>query len=181
MNVVSDPSLRSVSSKARGANAPWTDARERNALVGNDATALPAPRPTVQRLLARGVVVAGVALLGLRAIGGWLAEPLTEFVPNAPTWNVELTSRSTSSVLAFAYSRESGMHLLRVPGRGSQAPRVIPAKLASGELHLVSLSFSGLHVSADGPPDSGVLKLSADARVITVYQDPGSSGVRAGW
>lgn len=182
MGVASDPFLQRVKSRTTArARAPWQDAHERAALMRDDAAALPTPRPTWQRVFARGVVIAGVALLALRAIGGWLAEPLTVPVANAPTWNVEMTSRSTSSTLALAYSRETGVHLLRVPGRGSNEPRVIPARLARGELHMISLGLPGLHVQAAGAPNSGVLMIGADARMITMYQHKDASGIRPGW
>lgn len=182
MSVASDPFLTRVTSGITArTRAAWARGRERQAMVPEAASTLPAPRPVWQRAIARGVVLTSMALLALRAIGGWLAEPLTVPVANAPSWDVELTSRSTSSTLALAYSSETGVHLLRVPGRGSNGPRVIPARLARGDLHLISLGMSGLHVAAAGPPNTGVVRITADAPVVTVYQHDDASGIRAGW
>jgi hypothetical protein len=84
------------------------------------------------RLLARTLAVSAAAVIGLRLIGDWLAEPLAPTDGAVPTWNVEVASTSATSSLALAYSRESGIHVLRTPGtNGGPANRVIPAKIAA--------------------------------------------------
>lgn len=179
MNFSSDPFLARPEVPRR---TSWSDPLARRAVAQRSPAGPPAVRPRLQRVLARGVVIVAAALLALRAVAGWLAEPLELSSVNAPTWHVEVTSSSTSSVLALAYSREAGIHVLRVPGMGnSDEPRVIPAQLARGELHLISLGLSGLRARADGPTGVPLKSWSAEARTITAYQHPSRTGVRTGW
>lgn len=134
------------------------------------------------RLLAQGVVIGAAALLVLRMVGGWLAEPLATAAEAAPTWHVEVASTSRSSIIAFAYSRESGVHLLRIPGNGSAAARrVIPARIAEGDLHVVSLGLGRLDVRGRAPVGSHLESYRATSRVVTVFDHSDGTGVRTGW
>ncbi|MBL0937646.1 MAG: hypothetical protein IBJ03_02065 [Gemmatimonadaceae bacterium] len=76
-----------------------------------------------------------------------------------------------------------GIQLLRIPaGNGAAGEaRMVPARLAQGELHLVTLSLNALRVRAPGAPGSGVVEFKAMGPIITAYQTPQASGVRTGW
>jgi hypothetical protein len=176
MNVTSDPFIHRV---ADAPSRPSLDGRDRAPV--RTRRGVPQERPIVARVMAKSLVLGAAALLALRIMGGWLAEPLAPIAGVAATWNVEVTSSASSSMLAFAYSEESGLHLLRIPGDGSAEPRVIPARLARGELHLVSLGLGQLQVHAKGPPGSGVLSFDARSRTVTAFEHPKSTGVRTGW
>jgi hypothetical protein len=180
MSVTSDPFLRPAD--PRPFRERWSFSEDRQPLVARASSALPAPRPAGARIFARALVIGAAGLLALRAIGGWIAEPLAPATAAAPTWSVELSSTSSSSVLAFAYSRESGAHLLRVPGRvAEQNRRVIPAKIAAGDLHLISLGWGQLDVRGRGPRGSHLKSYSATARAVTVFDHPDGTGVRTAW
>jgi hypothetical protein len=127
-------------------------------------------------------VISTATIAGLRLLGGWLAEPLAASDGAVPTWNVEVASTSVTSSLALAYSRESGIHVLRIPGaNGAQANRVIPAKISAGELHLVSLGIGRLDVRGRGPRGSKLRTYEATARTVTVFDRADGAGVRTGW
>lgn len=180
MSVTSDPFLRPAD--PRPFRERWSFREDRQPLVVRANASLPAPRPISARILARALVIGAAGLLALRAIGGWIAEPLAPATVSAPTWSVEVSSTSSGSVLAFAYSRESGAHLLRVPGRGAQQNRrVIPAKIVAGELHLISLGWGQLEVRGRGPRGSRLTSYGATARTVTVFDHPDGTGVRTAW
>jgi hypothetical protein len=180
MTSISDPLLQRVD--ARTPREPWWTPRTRQQVAVHQDAALPAARTLGARIAARALLLTATALLGLRIVGGWIAEPLAPATSAMPTWNVELASTSTSSTLAFTYSCESGIHLLRIPGRGAeQDRRVIPAKLAAGDLHLVSLGLGSLDVRGKGPVGSPVVSYGATGRIVTVFAQPDASGVRTGW
>lgn len=180
MTVTSDPFLRPAD--PRPVREPWSIPEARRPLVGRARADLPTPRPIGARILAQALVLGAAGLLALRAIGGWIAEPLAPASAAAPTWSVEVSSTSASSILAFAYSRESGAHLLRVPGRAAdQHRRVIPAKIAAGDLHVISLGWGQLDVRGRGPRGSPLKSYSATARSVTVFDHPDRAGVRTVW
>lgn len=176
MSVNSDPRIHRVADVS-----PRPSLDQRAGVPVYTPAGVPKERPLVARVFARTLVIGVAALLALRVVGGWLAEPLMPAVGVAPTWNVEVASSSRSSMLAFAYSQESGLHLLRIPGEGGAEARVIPARLARGDLHLMSLGLGRLKVHAKGPPGSGVVSFDAESRTITAYQHPAATGVRIGW
>lgn len=180
MSVTSDPFLRPAD--PRPIRECWSFPEARQPLVAHASAGIPAPRPIGARILARALVLGAAGLLALRAIGGWIAEPLAPTSAAAPTWSVEVSSTSASSTLAFAYSRESGAHILRVPGRGAdQNRRVIPAKIAAGDLHVISLGWGQLDVRGRGPRGSRLKSYSATARAVTVFDHPDGTGVRTAW
>ena len=96
---------------------------------------------------------------------------------------MEVTTNGNKPGIALAYGPEVGIQPLRIPAAqsGVSAARVVPARLAQGELHLVTLSLNSLRVHAPGVPGSGVVKFSATAPIITAFQTSRASGVRAGW
>lgn len=156
--------------------------RERRALSYGERNAPAGRRSFGARFFAQGIVIGVAALLVLRMVGGWLAEPLATAAEAAPTWHVEVASTSRSSIIAFAYSRESGMHLLRIPGTGSTAARrVIPARIAEGDLHLVSLGLGQLEVRGRAPVGSPLESYSATSRAVTVFDHSDGTGVKTGW
>ena len=177
MSINSDPLVTPVTRP----RPTWDDSATRRAMVESDADEFPVPRSRLKRFLVRGAVYLGAALLALRVLGGWLAEPLATPSVN-PVWNIELTSSSKSSVLALAYSADAGIHILRVPGAGtSSTPQVLPARLARGELHLMSLGLSSLEARASGPPGLPLKSWRAKARTITAFQRLEEMGVRTSW
>lgn len=180
MSVTSDPFLRRAD--ARPPHQHWWFAQDRAVPSVRARQAVPTPRPVGARLLARALVIGAAGVLALRAIGGWLAEPLAPATAAAPTWSVEVSSTSSGSLLALAYSRESGAHLLRVPGRSAeQHPRVIPARIAAGDLHIVSLGWGRLDVRGRGPQGSRLQSYRATARAVTVFDRSDGTGVTTGW
>lgn len=179
MTVSSDPFVRRVDSPPYP--EPWSPPEARQPLVASAGPILPAQRSFGARLLARTLVIGAAGLLTLRTIGGWIAEPLAP-TSAVPTWNVEVSSTSSGSVLAFAYSRESGAHLLRVPGRSAELDRrILPAKIAAGDLRILSLGWGHLNVRGKGPRGSRLNSYSAEARAITVFDNSDGIGVRTGW
>ena len=180
MSLVSDPSLRAASREYERR----LDAASRAAV-----TAPKTPKETARARRSRSRFVFGSllvvsALLSLRVLASVLAQPL-EVVgsASAPTWQVEVSTNSNSPGIVLAYGPEVGVQLLRIPARGARGTdtRVIPARLARGELHLITLSLNSLHVEAPGAPGTGVVRLSASSPIITVFQSPRTSGVRTGW
>lgn len=176
--VVSDPRLRSAH---RPASTSWFAGMLHAPLVRRSAEAPPAPRPVAHRVFAYGVVAVGfcVALYSLATL---LARPLVTASSTAPVWSVEVAASGRGPVTVLAYGREVGLHLVRVPSEGSgDRARVIPARLADAELHLISLGWSSLSVRTTGPSGSPVKALSAQSRAVTIFQTPELTGVRTGW
>ena len=96
---------------------------------------------------------------------------------------VEVTTASAAPGTALVYGREVGFHLVQVPaGDGATSDRrVVPARLAKGELHIVSLGFHSLRVFAAAPKGAPPMTFSATSPIITAYQTPRATGVRTGW
>jgi hypothetical protein len=180
MPSTSDPYLPRVDSRPK--RPRWSFAEPQQPLTTQTGRHLPSPRPLGARIAARTLVIGLAVILGLRVIGSWIAEPLTSIAGTVPTWNVEVSSTSANSMLALAYSRESGIHVLRIPGSGADRDRrVIPAKIAAGDLHLVSLGLGQLDLRGRGPRGSQVKSYSATGRVATVFDRVDGTGVRTGW
>jgi hypothetical protein len=180
MTATSDPFLHRVD--ARPDRAQWSFAGARHSLASRADPRLPAPRSLGKRIMARAIVIGAAALVALRAIGGWVAEPLLPAATTTPVWNVEVANTSAHPTLALAYHRESGVHLLRIPGRGAADDRrVLPAKIAYGELHLMSLGWGQLDVRGRGPRGAVLKSYSATSRSITVFSHAQDTGVRTGW
>ncbi len=131
-----------------------------------------------------GALSVVTVLVALRLLASALAIPLE--VPAAraaPTWMVEVSTTGAKPGTALVYGDEVGFQLLQIPaGDGvTSTARIVPARLARGDLHLISLSFTSLRVRASGPPGSGVKAFSATSPIITAYQSSAATGVRTGW
>jgi hypothetical protein len=180
MSLVSDPNLRAASREDdRGLLAAARAAVTTTETAKEAAYARRGRSP-----FAYGGLFVVSALLALRVLASVLAEPLEGVgAADAPTWQVQVSTNSSSPGIVLAYGPEVGAQLLRIPAREASAtdPRVIPARLARGELHLITLSLNSLHVEAPGAPGTGVVRLSASSPIITVFQSPKMSGVRTGW
>lgn len=177
---MSDPSLRA----AERPHSQGFDAAHQAALSAVRSPASISALRRVHRWWIYSALTGVSALLGLRLLASVVAAPLD--VPAngaAPAWQVEVTTNGSRPGVALAYGREVGIQLLRIPaGSGSASDaRVVPARLARGELHLVTLSLTSLRVHAPGVPGSGVVALSAQAPMVTVFQKSSATGVRIGW
>lgn len=175
--VVSDPHLRSAHRPASTSRF----AEMLHAPLVRRAAEAPAPRPAAHRVLAYGVVSVGFCI-AFYSLATLLATPLITPSSTSPAWSVEVAATGRGPVTVLAYGREVGLHLVRVPSEGSGDPaRVIPARLADAELHLISLGWSSLSVRTTGPDGSPVRALSARSRAVTIFQTPERTGVRSGW
>ena len=190
MSFVSYPGLRAA---ALSDPLLWRAANAGAASVGSapviDDRHLPHPHPHPRSRRARAMVYAMLAIssvaVGLGLLASSIALPLESAAPGgpAPTWMVEVTTTTTSSGTALIYGREVGFHLVQVPaGKGvTSDARVVPARLAKGELHLVSLGFSSLRVNAASPKGAQQMTFSATSPIITAFQTSEATGVRTGW
>lgn len=125
-----------------------------------------------------------VALCALAATTAWPTRPHQAAIPGPhPEWNVELSSTGRTPVLALVYGPEAGVHVVRVPSGGMPAAerRRISARLARGDVYMMSLGTRGLQVDAKGPPGSNVIAMSATARFVKLYQRPDFTGISTGW
>jgi hypothetical protein len=139
------------------------------------------PRSRTKRVLAYLAVTIAIVAASFVYIAGRVATPLAT-ASGAPSWNVEVTTTGSKPVTVIAYGREAGFHVVRVPADGSGDPaRVIPARIADAELHLISLGWSGLKVRTMSPAGVPRVVLDASSRSVTIYQTPTQTGVRTGW
>lgn len=186
--LISDPGLEAQ----RTRRDPFADlggsplARGSDGVVptSDDASAAavrPVPRSRVKRLLAYTVATLAVAAAAFVYIAGRIASPLAT-TSGSPTWNVEVTTTGSRPVTVIAYGREAGFHVVRVPADGSGDPaRVIPARIADAELHLLSLGLSGLKVRTMSPEGTPRTVLDASSWTVTIFQTATHMGVRTGW
>lgn len=180
MSTVSDPSLQAAQ------QSTWSglEGAESFLPVTVDSPKAMAAVRRGQRWWVYGTLVVVSTLVGLRLLASILAAPLdTVGAGAAPAWQVEVTTNGDMPGVALAFGREVGFQLLRIPaGDGSTSEaRVIPARLAQGELHLITLSFNSLRMLSPGAPGSGVVQMSATSPVITAFQNSKEAGVRTGW
>ena len=180
MSMVSDPSVRAAS------RLDWStfDAAEGVLPVTRDSPSAVAETRRGHRWWIYGSLALVTTLMTLRLLASALASPLDAVASGiVPVWQVEVTTNGDKPGIALAYGREVGIQLLRIPARdgGASEARVVPARLARGELHLITLSYNALQVRAPGAPGSGVVEFSATAPIITAFQTPQASGVRTGW
>jgi hypothetical protein len=174
MTSTSDPAI-GVREKAAWSYGPGTRA---------DLAKVARPRPPMQRILAYGSLVAVTTVVALSTLASMLATPLDSPGSSpAPTWSVEMTTTGDRAVTALVYGREAGIHLVRVPAAtaASSVARVIPARLAKGELHMVSLGLSTLRVRTASPAAVPRMSFMAESRVITAFQSRAGTGVRTWW
>ncbi len=180
MTMISDPSVRAAQRPA------WSgfDAVEGTSPTTRHSPTAMAEARRVHRWWIYGSLSVISTLLALRLLASALAAPLeTVGVGAAPAWQVEVTTNGNRPGIALAYGHEVGIQLLRIPAgeSGTSEARVVPARLAQGELHLITLSLNSLRVHAPGAPGSGVVQFSATSPIITAYQNSKAAGVRTGW
>lgn len=179
MSVVSDPGLRATS---RLQGSQFDQAPGANPLVRDVELRSMAPSPRRRVAVYATLAIASVALV-LRVIASLVALPLETPPLNGvgPTWMVEVTTTSATPTTALLYGRDIGVQLVCVPARGTDEPRLVPARLAKGELHLISLGLASLHVHASSPRGAQPMTFDATSPVITAYHHPRAIGVRTGW
>ena len=175
---ISDPSLKSAS---RPHHTSWFADLVRAPLARRPAAA-PVPRPPRQRLVAYAMLAVGSLCITLYSFATLFASPLSTSSAGSAAWSVEVAATGDRPVTVLAFGREVGLHLVRVPSANSGDPaRVIPARLADAELHLISLGWSPLSVRTAAPPGQPAMSLAAQSRTVTVFQTPDRTGVRNGW
>lgn len=144
-----------------------------------------APRPRRRRVLGVYALLAAAALaVTLRLLGSALATPLEQpVVGAAPAWMVEVTTTSARPTTALVYGDEVGFQLVQIPaGTGAASgARIVPARLAKGELHIVSLGLRTLRVQASAPNGAEPMSFSATSPIVTAFQSSKGTGVRVGW
>jgi hypothetical protein len=180
VRMASDPSVGAAQRPASGG----FDAPERALLITLDSTAAMAAARRVHRWWIYGTLAIASTLLCLRVLASVLAAPLASVGQGAaPAWQVEVTTNGSKPGIALAYGREAGIQLLRIPAgeRSASEARVVPARLAQGELHLITLSFNSLRVHSPGAPGSGVVQFSATSPIVTAFHNSKAAGVRTGW
>lgn len=179
MSVVSDPGLH-VAPRLHGSPG---DPGSRPPV--REVGAPPAPRSSRSRIAVYVTLTAATIALGLRGLATLLAIPLEPPPVGgiAPTWMIEVTTTSATPTTALLYGRDVGVQLVRVPARRGSAdePRLVPARLAKGELHLISLGLASLHVHASAPQGAQPMKFDATSPIITAFHHPRAIGVRTGW
>ena len=178
MTTISDPQLRRVERELFETGLPGMERRH----VERQSGRSPVRRHPFLRAAAYTAVSVAAVIVTLSAIATLLSAPLSGPEASSPSWSVELSSAGHRPVTVLAYGREAGIHLLRVPPASSpDQRRVVSARLAAGELHLLSLGLSSLRVRTSAPPGSGLIELGAEGRTVTIFQSQAGTGVRAGW
>lgn len=180
MSMVSDPRIETSERPIR----PLLGANEGSLPAFVDKSAPPERSRRPRAMVLYGLLSIVTAVVAVRMLASALAIPLeTPATGAAPRWMVRVTTTGAKHGTALVYGEEVGFQLLQIPagGGGTSDARIVPARLAKGELHLISLSFTSLRVSASGPPGSGVNALSAQSPIITAFQSPDGTGVRTGW
>lgn len=180
MSLVSDPDLRA----APHTHSSFSELRRGAPPVRYTTPQAPSPRPVRTRIAVYSALAVATIALTLRLVASFLATPL-ERVPAtlAPTWLVEVTTTSDAPTTALLYGPDVGVQLVRVPGDGGTASdaRVVPARLAHGKVHFISLGLTSLHVHARAPQNAYPMSFDAKAHIITAYQTSREIGVRTGW
>lgn len=147
------------------------------------APALPVARPLHERVWAYVTVGLVAVAVAARFMASMLAIPLdTPGGAAAPTWLVEVTTNNAETGTALVYGREVGLQFVQVPpGEGSTSnARLVPARLAKGELHLLSLGLSSLRVHTSAPRGASPMTFGATSHIISASQTKTKTGVR-GW
>ncbi len=179
MSLTSDPELKRIDPLFE-----WQrSAGIRGAARVNRDRHLPTPRSRIQRAVAFGAIVLTSAVIAMSVVASYFASALSTIpIAAAPAWSVELSSSSSHSVLALAYGPEAGLHVIRVPAADAvEEPRVIAARLAKGELHMISLGWSSIRARSSAPSGERAMSWSAESRSITAFQHKDGTGVRTSW
>ena len=127
------------------------------------------------RSLGWAVGLCGASLV----LANLLASPM-QLPAGAPTWNVAVTAAGAAPVAAVVYGRDLGLQLVLVPaaGAGSREARFVPARLARGDVHFLSLGWSPLTVRTTSPDGVPAMTLAARARSVTLFQRVGWTAIR---
>ena len=180
MSIASDPRLRT----APRANVPLANVDPESKPVVPEFFAQPARRSMRTRVAVYAMLGTATIALVLRGLASLVAAPLVSSIGGvAPAWMIEVTTTSSAPTTALLYGRDVGVQLVRVPPRRGSVnePRLVPARLAKGEVHFVSLDFTPLHVHAASPKGAQVMSFDATGQIITAYHKPREIGVRVGW
>ena len=124
------------------------------------------------------------AMLGIIVVGALATRaPNTPIAGASPEWNIELSASGTEPVRALVFGEEAGIHLVSIPATGASIEdrRRVAARLAQGDVYLMSLGRSPLQVRTSGPPGVRGVTLSADARFVKLFQRPDRIGITTGW
>jgi hypothetical protein len=127
--------------------------------------------------------LAAVVYAASRVLAVFAAPLTTVSAADAPAWMIELSATGDRPVTALIYGDEVGLQVVRVPAasEGKGAPRLIPARLAKGEIHIVALNLATLHAQASAPKGAPAMAWTATGPVITAFQKKDATGVRIGW
>lgn len=120
-------------------------------------------------------------LVVLRLVASELAIPLEPLGGGAaPTWMIEVTTTGAKPTTALVYGRDVGVQLIQLPARvgASSTARVVPARLAQGDVHLISLGLTSLRVHASSPQGAQRMSFAATSPMVTVFQTKERTGVR---
>lgn len=81
------------------------------------------------------------------------------------------------------YGAGNGVHLMTVPGANADVAerRHLPIRPAAGEVHVISLGWSGVRIRTDAPPGGSLISATARARAVTLFSNRNGHGVRTGW
>jgi hypothetical protein len=114
------------------------------------------------------------------AFGWWMARP-APLAPGdgaaAPVWRLQLSSQGRGASPVLLYGPGAGVHIMRAPTSGR--PAVIALK--GQRLRMISLGISPIVLRGDAGGAGGVRSLGASGRVLTVFRDARSTGVRTGF
>jgi hypothetical protein len=124
------------------------------------------------------------AMLGIIVVGALATRaPDPPIAGASPAWNIELSASGTEPVRALVFGEEAGIHLVSIPATGAPVEdrRRVAARLAQGDVYLMSLGRSPLQVRTSSPAGIGGVTLSADARFVKLFQRPDRIGITTGW
>jgi hypothetical protein len=144
------------------------------------------PGPTaVNPLRSRRLLVLGLIAGALLAALLWrrsspVSAPITAV---GARWNVDLASAGGRPVTALVFGREAGVHVVRVPAAGAseEEQRRVSARLANGDVYMVSLGREVLSVHSKSPAGTAPMAFTARARFVKLYHTPQATGIRTGW
>lgn len=203
MSLISDPHQQRVSDTTRDhTDRLWQEAQQR-AFLERIAEDEIAEERSSRRRRGLGVALAvGIALFALTRFIGPTSSTTGRTVGDvppanvpaanglasgtstaAPLWNIEITSATDQPVTALVYDEQSGISLIRVPAAGASKDEiaVIGARLARGDVRIISLGRSSLKAHSVEPGNAPSIKWSATGRIITAYQHKDATGVRMSW
>lgn len=181
MTVNSDPNIQRVRDHAQSQRIHSAD-RAFVQIITTENELVPV-RLRRWRLSAVGLVFAGFAA-AVSLIISSISSPLAVSASGAAAaWSVEITAAGAESITALVYGEEAGLHLVRVPGANapSAESRTISARLARGELHMISLGRTSLRARATAPNNVAPMAWSAEGHIITAFKNAEGTGVRTSW